>query len=128
MSTALDEYVTKTQALLKRVQSVLANLLDMSEGDTPKHDGFRTAMKMLAHAVHDPGKPPQLPAYPIIERPTEPGWYWFRGAAKPSIWTMRRIFDGGDGDLWMDAPNDSEVPLREASSGQWRGPIPEPGP
>lgn len=69
-----------------------------------------------------------LKKYPTIERPTEPGWYWFRGAAKPSIWTMRRIFDGGDGDLWMDAPNDSEVPLREASSGQWRGPIPEPGP
>lgn len=32
MSTALDEYVTKTQALLKRVQSVLANLLDATPG------------------------------------------------------------------------------------------------
>ena len=63
--------------------------------------------------------------YPRIEKPTAPGWYWFRSDRRPSIWWPYRVqFDGSEG--WTKDDGE-ERPISEMS-GHWRGPIPEPTP
>ena len=70
-----------------------------------------------------------LKKYPTIERPTEPGWYWFHPtAARPSYWTALRVFKDGWGCLWVDETTNHETLLLDFRRGEWRGPIPEPQP
>jgi len=63
--------------------------------------------------------------YPRIERPTEPGWYWYRSPGRDH-WLMIEAFMRL-GSLWLQPP--APMPISELSerhSGEWRGPIPEP--
>lgn len=64
--------------------------------------------------------------YPKVDRPTVPGWYWFKGAARPAVWTILRVFRDGYGDIWVDETTNDETLLVEFQRGEWRGPIPEP--
>jgi hypothetical protein len=65
--------------------------------------------------------------YPTIDKPTTPGWYWYRPGQK---WIMMEVFERFDGSLWVQPP----VPLTARSLDSmtvlhgWRGPIPEPTP
>mgnify|MGYP000857370903 CR=1 FL=1 len=68
-----------------------------------------------------------LRGYSRVDILKEPGWYWFKGAYKPSVWTCLYVLRDGHGDLWVKA-NGEETLIREFSRGEWRGPIPEPTP
>ena len=66
--------------------------------------------------------------YPKVDRPTEPGHYWYR--ATPSMgWIMIEVFFRFD-ELWTAPP----IPMNPramtdvSEGGAWRGPIPEPTP
>lgn len=61
--------------------------------------------------------------YPKIEKPTEPGWYWFRSHIRPSIWWPYRV-QQDSAEFWTKDDGE-EVPLSEMP-GEWRGPIPTP--
>lgn len=64
--------------------------------------------------------------YPKIERPTEPGWYWFKSMFRP-YWASLRVYKDGWGDLWVQQDS-TQTLLLEWPHGEWRGPIPEPTP
>lgn len=52
------------------------------------------------------------------EKPTEPGWYWFKNA---NGIVMQEIFLSKKGELWVDFD-----PLYEYENTQFAGPIPQP--
>jgi len=56
--------------------------------------------------------------YPKIERPTEPGVYWFRQIGWKR-WKIEHAFRSEvDGQILVDVPRHIK--------GEWQGPIPEP--
>ena len=63
--------------------------------------------------------------YPIIDRPTQPGWYWHRyvddwRCAEVRVDTLGRLVE-----CRLGRPTECAV---VNSPGEWRGPIPEPAP
>lgn len=55
------------------------------------------------------------------ERPTEPGWYWWRTTSHERIVQVTQMPSGS---FWFFVP---DVSLSvESSVGQWAGPIPHP--
>lgn len=64
--------------------------------------------------------------YPKIDKPTEPGWYWYRCPPAKINWVVRRVYEEG-GALWVLIPNMDHILLEELP-GEWHGPIPRPSP
>jgi len=60
------------------------------------------------------------------ERPTKPGWYWWRANAESfeSPHLIDRVGDIHGGDVLYCATCDDDH--MEERDGQWAGPIPEP--
>ena len=57
------------------------------------------------------------------DRPTQPGWYWWRGITMPMC--VVRIVDWrGDGELYV-RDGENLTALNECY-GNWSGPIPQP--
>ena len=59
--------------------------------------------------------------YPRIEKPTEPGWYWFR--ILNGMWQMTCV--GNYCGVLYVVGHDRKHP-NNMPPGEWRGPIPEP--
>lgn len=63
--------------------------------------------------------------YPPIEKPTEPGWYWWRHLG--GGWVMIEVFVRFDERFWIQPPAPlGPQRLSDELGGEWRGPIPEP--
>ena len=60
------------------------------------------------------------------EKPTEPGWYWYRDIDDASYGTEMCHVENVNGEL-CGAFNDRDMPPVDNLNGQWCGPLPRPG-
>lgn len=63
--------------------------------------------------------------YPRIDRPTEPGWYWYRLDAIAK-WQAVRVYEDSGRLRVMLPGREARYLVENLREHQWRGPIPEP--
>lgn len=63
--------------------------------------------------------------YPRIEKPTEPGSYFYRVASNRP-WAILSVHPNQPGSLVADWPGRDWIYVPSKMEGEWRGPIPEP--
>lgn len=105
--------------VLERAKSVCSRLAGPKLGrELQLYDEMRAILPQLIAEVERM----QTKAPPRIEKPTEPGLYWFREA---NGWTVADVdYDINDGPLvvyWIGSDCSEDLP-----SGEWRGPLRKP--